>query len=202
MQVCCAAALVRTMRKNPLRRLSDRKPADRRGGVAARLLEIADIFVILQSDGISRRSGKHRPMVMRTRNYIALLLLAVYLLATGGAAYRSLSCQCLEPAHAAEHLCCADGHDTAEMFDIDEALHAACPCDRHSTAIALYTAVSDDARPCKCAVLALPHCLAAAQAARLSAPKFRKERIEAPSVSLPQAPCLLATGLRAPPVSA
>ncbi|WP_289182003.1 hypothetical protein [Alistipes sp. UBA6068] len=139
---------------------------------------------------------------MGFRRYISSLLLVVYLLATGGTAYRSLSCRCLEAVHAAEHFCCASGHVDAEAVGGAEALHTACPCDRHSTAVKLYTAASDDLRPCKCAVLALPHCLASAQAARLSAPKFRKERIVVPSVPIPQAPSLAVGGLRAPPVSA
>ena len=139
---------------------------------------------------------------MRVRNCISLLLLAVYLLATGGAACLSLSCGCMDNGHVAEHMhahthvCCG-----AELPDAP-ALSASCTCGRHSTDIQLYTAASDDARPCKCAVLALPHCLASAQAARLAAPKFRKERVAAPPVPIPQAPCLLVADSRAPPVSA
>lgn len=138
---------------------------------------------------------------MNRRKYISLLLLAVYLLATGGSAFLSLSCRCLTTQHAAEHACCVLGHHLGHDFDgAGEELYAACSCDRHSTDIELYTAVQDDECLCKCAVLALPHCLAAAQAARLSAPRFRKERVVAPCVPVPQAPCLQAAGLRAPPV--
>lgn len=138
---------------------------------------------------------------MARRRYISSLLLAVYLLATGGMAWLSLSCGCLEREHRRahaemHHACCVADHSQAE------ALTATCDCDRHSTEIELYTAAADSNAPCKCAVLALPHCLAAAQAARLAAPKFRKERIVAPVIPLPQAPCLRAAGLRAPPVSA
>lgn len=136
---------------------------------------------------------------MKRRRYIALLLSVVYLLATGGAACLSLTCGCMEAEHAAEHVhahaCCAADHQGGEAFD------ASCSCDRHSTDIELYTAAAGDESPCRCAVLALPHCLAAAQAARLAAPKFRKERI-APPVSMPAPPCLGVAGLRAPPVSA
>jgi len=135
---------------------------------------------------------------MNCRRYISLWLLAVYLLATGGSAWLSLTCGCLERDHAREHVAahlCASGHHDAEM------LCETCACDRHSTEIRLYTVAADDASPCKCAVLALPHCLAAAQAARLAAPKFRKERTTAPPVPTPQAPCLRVAGLRAPPAS-
>jgi len=137
---------------------------------------------------------------MIRRKYISLVLLAVYLLAAGGSAYMSLTCSCLEREHARGHValrvCCADGHPDGE------ALCETCTCNRHSTEIRLYTTAADDASSCKCTVLALPHCLAAAQAARLSAPKFRKERIAAPPVAGRQAPCLRIAGLRAPPVSA
>ena len=142
---------------------------------------------------------------MKRRQYIALLLSVVYLLATGGAACLSLTCGCLAAEHAAEHVHhvhvhahagCAAAHSSEEAFD------ASCSCDRHSTDIELYTADAGDETPCRCAVLALPHCLAAAQAARLAAPKFRKERIAPPPVAVPSPPCLGIAGLRAPPVSA
>ena len=138
---------------------------------------------------------------MSCRRYISFLLLAVYLLATGGAAFRSLSCGCMDKGHLAEHVHAHCGH-AAGACDEAETLCATCACDRHSTDIELYTTAADDARPCKCAVLALPHCMAAAQAARLAAPKFRKVRMVAPPVPIPQAPCLLVADLRAPPVSA
>ncbi len=136
---------------------------------------------------------------MIRRKYISLLLLALYLLATGGAWSRSLACDCA----AAEHLCCVAGHHAGHAHDAaTEEFCATCLCDRHSTDIALYTATTGDETPCRCAVLALPHGLAAAQAARLAAPKYRKERIVGPSLPLPPAPCLRLAGLRAPPVSA
>lgn len=139
---------------------------------------------------------------MNRRRYISLLLSVVYLLATGGAAWLSLTCGCMEAEHAAVQVhahrsCCAAADDSA-----GEVLDASCACGRHSTEIELYTAGADDESPCRCAVLVLPHCLAAAQAARLSAPKYCKERIVAPPVPVAQAPCLRAAGLRAPPVSA
>ena len=142
---------------------------------------------------------------MKRRRYIALLLSVVYLLATGGAACLSLTCGCLAAEHAAEHVHHVHVHahaGCAAAHSGEEALDASCCCDRHSTDIELYTAASGDESPCRCAVLALPHCLAAAQAARLAAPKFRKERIASPPVAVPTSPYLGVAGLRAPPVSA
>ncbi|MDE6070390.1 MAG: hypothetical protein K2F92_05925, partial [Alistipes sp.] len=141
--------------------------------------------------------------------YISVLLLVVYLLATGGGAYASISCRCATEAHAhacvASHDCHACGDHGACVRCVDDAaaeeLCATCMCDRHSTEIALYTATTDDSvHSVRCAVLALPHCLAVAQAARLSAPKFHKERIYTPAVPILQAPYLCVAGLRAPPV--
>ncbi len=143
---------------------------------------------------------------MVRRKYISLLLLVVYLLATGSAAYASLACRCVKEAHAcvAGHECGDHGACMHRAFDAAaEELCSTCTCDRHSTEIALYTAATDDSEhSVRCMVLALPHCLAAAQSARLSAPKFRKKRIFAPAVPILQAPCSCAAGLRAPPVSA
>ena len=138
---------------------------------------------------------------MKRRTYISLLLLALYLLATGGAWSLSLTCDCAAAEHGGAHACCVAGHPAGHAHEAaDEALCATCTCDRHSTDIALYTADAGDETLCRCAELALPHCLAAAQAARLAAPKFRQERIVAPALPLPPAPCLRLAGLRAPPV--
>ena len=143
------------------------------------------------------------PHPMIRRRYISLLLCAVYLLAAVGSALLSLSCRCHMAEHAGERVCCVAGHHAGHEHDAAaEELCATCSCDRHSTDIELYTADAGDETPCRCAVLALPHCLAAAQAARLAAPKFRQERIVAPALPLPPAPCLRTAGLRAPPVSA
>lgn len=140
---------------------------------------------------------------MIRRRYISLLLCAVYLLATGGTALLSLSCHCHTAEHAGEHVCCVGEHHAGHAYDAAaEELCAACMCDRHSIEIDLYIAVQSDDSLCKCAVLALPHCLAAAQAARLAAPKFRREPVTAPAVPIPLAPSLRSAGLRAPPVLA
>ncbi|MDE5708099.1 MAG: hypothetical protein K2L09_07545 [Alistipes sp.] len=140
---------------------------------------------------------------MGRRRYISLLLLAVYLLATGGMWSLSLMCDCAEAEHADGHACCVAGYHVGHDHDAEaEELCASCVCEFHSTEITLYTATADNETPCRCVVLALPHCLAAAQAARIAAPKFRKERIVTPAVPIEQAPCLRAAGLRAPPVLA
>lgn len=137
---------------------------------------------------------------MNAKRYIAQLLLAVYLLATGGTAFVSLSCRCVTiMGHSEVHFSCASCSHDHEDF-VGEAWSAPCCADNHSTEIALYTGTSHDSKhEVRCAVLALPHCLAAAQAARLAAPKFRKERIVVPDIPIPSAPSLRATGLRAPP---
>ena len=138
---------------------------------------------------------------MIRRRYISLLLCVVYLLAAVGSALLSLSCRCHTAEHAGERVCCVAGHHAGHEHDAAaEELCATCSCDRHSIEIDLYIAVQSDDDLCKCAVLALPHCLAAAQAARLAAPKFRREPVAAPAVPIPQAPSLRSAGLRAPPV--
>lgn len=138
---------------------------------------------------------------MAVRRYISLLLCVVYSLATIGTALLSLSCRCRTSEHAAEHACCVAGRHAGHAHDAAaEELCAACTCDRHSLEIDLYIAAQSDDSLCKCVVLALPHCLAAAQAARLAAPGFREEPVTAPVIPTPQAPSLCAAGLRAPPV--
>ena len=144
---------------------------------------------------------------MLSNRYIAWFLCAVYLAVTACPAAASLTCECLTAHAAAESACggcCAHvgAHICTEAAacPADGALSAPCCTDRHSTDIELYTASSDSESPCKCAVLVLPHCIQAARAAQLSAPKFRKEHPEPPAV-LPQVPCLHVAGLRAPPVS-
>ena len=98
---------------------------------------------------------------MSCRRYISLLLLAVYLLATGGAAFRSLSCSCMDKGHVAEHLHAHCGH-AAGVCDEAETLRATCACDRHSTEIELYTNPhSDDDKATRCAMVFLPAALAA-----------------------------------------
>lgn len=145
---------------------------------------------------------------MRRKRFISILLLTVYLLAVGGTAWASLSCDCVT-MHARTihtHACCHHCHHHVQhahdLPDVDTSLSAPCCEDRHSTEIELYTASTDDEHTCKCVVIALPHCLAAAQTARLAAPKFRKQALAPPVVRVAADPLIRTAGLRAPPVSA
>ncbi|MDE6445400.1 MAG: hypothetical protein K2L06_00865 [Alistipes sp.] len=139
---------------------------------------------------------------MRVRNCISLLLLAVYLLATGGAACLSLSCGCMDNGHVAEHMhahthvCCG-----AELPDAP-ALSASCTCGRHSTDIQLYTnSHPDDERTMRCAVVFLPAALAAECPCPAHVPALRRKTVDRPAPLLAD-PLLESAGLRAPPVSA
>lgn len=142
-------------------------------------------------------------VTMGFRRYISSLLLVVYLLATGGTAYRSLSCRCLDAVHVAEHLCCgAHAVEAAETVGAAEALHATCPCDRHSTAVKLYTGIhNDDDKTTRCAVTFLPPSLAVECPCPAHVPALRRNAPAQP-VPLIAAPFLAVGGLRAPPVSA
>lgn len=144
---------------------------------------------------------------MQRKRFISLLLLTVYLLAAGGTAWTSLSCDCvaMHARTAHTHACCHHCHHHVQhthlLPDAGTSLSAPCCDNRHSTEIELYTASSDSDPVCKCTVIALPHCLAAAQAARLAAPKFRKQPLPPPFRIVPD-PLIRTAGLRAPPVSA
>ena len=134
---------------------------------------------------------------MRGKRFISTLLLTVYLLAVSGAAWASLSCDCR--CHCSCHHHVRAAHDAPAD---GVSLTAPCCDDRHSTEIELYTAAQDDEPTCRCTVIDLPHCLAAAQSARLAAPKFRKQALAPPAVRALPDPSLPLSGLRAPPVSA
>ncbi len=138
---------------------------------------------------------------MSCRRYISLLLLAVYLLATGGAAFRSLSCSCMDKGHVAEHLHAHCGH-AAGVCDEAETLRATCACDRHSTEIELYTNPhSDDDKATRCAMVFLPAALAAECPCPAHVPALRRKAVDRPDPQ-PDSPLLESAGLRAPPVSA
>ena len=72
---------------------------------------------------------------------IALLLTAVYLLATAGTAVLSLTCGCAERKAHAEHVCLSEcRHDVPDhevvracctVIDLPPALAAECPCPAH-----------------------------------------------------------------------
>ena len=90
-----------------------------------------------------RRTG-----IMRGKRFISTLLLTVYLLAVSGAAWASLSCDCVtmhaRTAHVHSCRChCSCHHHVRAAHDAPAdgvSLTAPCCDDRHSTEIELYTA--------------------------------------------------------------
>ena len=91
---------------------------------------------------------------------IALLLTAVYLLATAGTAVLSLTCGCAERKAHAEHVCLSEcRHDVPDH----EVVRACCGCELHSTEVELYISQNsgDDERHIRCTVIDLPPALAA-----------------------------------------
>lgn len=140
---------------------------------------------------------------MVRRRYISLLLLAVYLLATGGVWLLSLTCGCADAEHASEHTCSTAGYHAGHDHDAaDEELCAACTCGLHSTEITLYTAAhGDDEKTTRCAVTLLPPSLAAECPCPAHVPALRRKPLLRPA-PLTDEPLIAAAGLRAPPVSA
>lgn len=141
---------------------------------------------------------------MKSKRYISLLLLAVYLFATGGAAYASVSCECVSMSVRTAHVCChhcchADGAASSG----DKSLTAPCCDDRHSTEIELYTASGSDSNEhsLKCAVLDLPPALAAECPCPAHVPFLRLKVAELRAPFVPDVR-LLPVGFRAPPVLA
>lgn len=145
---------------------------------------------------------------MKTRRYIALLLLAVYLVTAGGPAYLSLSCRCavmrglrteaVRGGCGCVHACgCCAGHRCGA--ESSAALSAPCCSGDHSTEIDLYTAAtSEEGKSVRCAVVSLPPSLAAECPCPAHVPALRGAPVERPA-PLPAAPLLTAAGLRAPP---
>lgn len=137
---------------------------------------------------------------MKLRSYISLMLLAVYLFAAGGAAYASLSCECVSMKARAAHTCCH--HCVHSGDDAREAMQATCCGDRHSTEIVLYTSSDKDhARSVRCAIIDLPPMVTAACPCpgHVSALRVARTLPEPPHVCRGY---VCPTGLRAPPVLA
>lgn len=141
---------------------------------------------------------------MKGKGYIALLLLAAYLLATGGPAVASLTCKCVaqKEVHAAVSCCVHCAHIPSEGGQ--PALSAPCCDDRHSTDIDLYTASSSDAneRLTRCAVWILPPALAPDEPCVAASPDAACQRFRRRDIPLYKQSDLLCVGLRAPPVLA
>ena len=93
---------------------------------------------------------------MKLKRLISLLLLSVYLLATGGPAYVSLSCKCVAMKARAAHVCCHHCQHGADTSDGTASLKATCCGNHHSTEINLYTFSQDSEKSTRCTVTDLP----------------------------------------------
>ena len=98
---------------------------------------------------------------MKLKRLISLLLLSVYLLATGGPAYVSLSCKCVAMKARAAHVCCHHCQHGADTSDGTASLKATCCGNHHSTEINLYTFSQDSEKSTRCTVTDLPPALVA-----------------------------------------
>ena len=98
---------------------------------------------------------------MKLKRLISLLLLSVYLLATGGPAYVSLSCKCVAMKAHAAHVCCHHCQHGADTSDGTASLKATCCGNHHSTEINLYTFSQDSEKSTRCTVTDLPPALVA-----------------------------------------
>lgn len=135
---------------------------------------------------------------MKLRRYISLTLLAVYLFAAGGAAYATLSCECVAMKSRVVRSCC---HQTVHSGNaVQDGMHTSCCENHHSTEIELYTGSgSENDRGVRCAVTLLP-------------PQLTPEFLQGvdpliTGVTHTEPPCFCSTegyrlsaGLRAPPV--
>lgn len=145
---------------------------------------------------------------MKTKRCIALLLLTVYLLTLGGAALRSLTCECVamharSHAAAACHLC-AHCDRTVQEDDPAAAPFLSAPCcdDRHSTDIALYTdKLSDSEREtARCTIITLLPDQTVECPCPTHIPALRETPLP-PAEPLVEALWLTTSGFRAPPAS-
>lgn len=138
---------------------------------------------------------------VKLKKVISLLLLTVYLLATGGTAFASLSCRCVAMAPPAAHSCCH------HCFHGDEpaaprAFSAPCCGNHHSTEIELYTAShADSEKGSRCVVYLLLPALATEYPQPVD-PLVVCERRAEPHISSIQEAFIHSAGLRAPPVLA
>lgn len=139
---------------------------------------------------------------MKLKKYISLLLLTVYLLATGGSAYASLACHCVAMKSHVEHACCTccDHKDDLPAAKAD--ITAPCCSNHHSTEIELYVRVSSETEESgKSLVMDLPPSLCAECPCPAHIP-FLRETLAERRAPFVRAACVLPSGLRAPPVLA
>ena len=94
---------------------------------------------------------------MKLKRLISLLLLSVYLLATGGPAYVSLSCKCVAMKARAAHVCCHHCQHGADTSDGTASLKATCCGNHHSTEINLYTFSQDSEKSTRCTAVSYTH---------------------------------------------
>ena len=141
---------------------------------------------------------------MKLKKSISLLLLAVYLFATAGAAVASLSCECVSMKAHAAHVCC---HHCQHMEDAATSpggvMRAPCCGNHHSTDIELYTSsnAGNSEKYTRCVVLALPPTLSVECPCPAHIPFLREKVAEQRSPFVREA-CILPVGFRAPPVLA
>ena len=137
---------------------------------------------------------------MKLKRLISLLLLSVYLLATGGPAYVSLSCKCVTMS---SHVCCHHCQHGADAAGAGESLKAPCCGNHHSTEIELYVSSSFDnnERYTRCIVLDLPPALAAECPCPAHVP-FLREKVAERRTPFVREASTLSVGFRAPPVLA
>ena len=135
---------------------------------------------------------------MKLKRLISLLLLSVYLLATGGPAYVSLSCKCVTMS---SHVCCHHCQHSADAAGAGESLKAPCCGNHHSTEIELYVSSSFDnnERYTRCIVLDLPPALAAECPCPAHVP-FLREKVAERRTPFVREASACSVGFRAPPV--
>lgn len=155
---------------------------------------------------------------MRVKQFIAWILLTVYLLAVGGSATLSLSCKCVAMqarSNHSTHICsCCCEHEQIdckalyewEVSEAETAAHARfkAPCcgNHHSTEIDLYTGNSSESeRQIRLLVLDLPAIFISESADIVVATLSCEQLAQRTIPDLLQAHTRSA-GLRAPPVSA
>lgn len=141
---------------------------------------------------------------MKLKRCISLLLLAVYLFATAGAAVVSLSCRCVAMKARTEHVCCHHCQHTADAaVPADGQMRAPCCGNHHSTDVELYTLSGSDnnEKQIRCLIIDLPPALAAECPCPAHVP-FLREKVVRRNAPFVREAALLPVGFRAPPVLA
>ncbi|WP_290541060.1 hypothetical protein [Alistipes sp.] len=141
---------------------------------------------------------------MKLKRSISLLLFAVYLLATAGAALASLTCKCVAMRARTEHVCCCHCLHVADLpAPADGEMRAPCCGNRHSTEIGLYISTFSDnnERYTRCVVIDLPSALAAECPCPAHVPLLREAVAERRTPFIRKT-TVLPVGFRGPPVLA